>query len=87
MVMRLTTAERVEADGLVSKIHVAANEPLGPKGAHREAMPQEADGTGLRTAADEDDRPDRMGLQVRSPGGGNGRRVGNASIRAAARWR
>ena len=69
MMMRLTTAEGVEADGLVSKIHVAANEPVGPKGVHRKAMTQEADGTSLRTAADEDDRPDWMGLQIRSPGG------------------
>ena len=67
--MWLTTAERLEADGLVSKIHVAANEPVRPKGVDRKAMTQEADGTGLRTAADEDDRPDQMGLQVRPPGG------------------
>ena len=67
LVMRLTTAERMEADGVVSKIHVAANKPVGPKGVHRKAMTEEADGTGLRSAADEDDRPDRMGVQVRPP--------------------
>src|SRR5713101_6409655 len=67
--MRLTTAKRMETDGLSVEIHVAANEPMRPKGVDPEGTAQQADGAGLRTTADEDDRSDRMGLQVRPPGG------------------
>ena len=85
--MRLTTAERMEADGVVSKVHVAANKPVGPKGVHRKAMTEEADGTGLRRAADKMTVPTGWACKSGRQAGGKGRRGGAASIRAAARWR
>src|SRR6266481_4920760 len=67
--MRLTTAKRMETDGLSGEIHVAADESMRPKGVDPEGTAEQADGAGLRTAADEDDRSHRMGLQVGPPGG------------------
>ena len=69
LVMGLPTAKRVEADRLGVEIDTAANEPTRPQGVDREGTAQQADGPRLRTAAEKDDRADRMGLQVRSPGG------------------
>ena len=66
--MRLTPAKRMEADGLGVEIDLAANEAMGPQGVYPERTTQQAHGTGLRTAADENERPDRVRLQIRLPG-------------------
>jgi hypothetical protein len=42
---------------------------MRPESVDLEGTAQQADRTRLATAADEDDHPDRMGLQVRPPGG------------------
>jgi hypothetical protein len=72
----------METDGLSGEVHVAADESMRPKGVDPEGTTEQADGADLRTAADEDDRSRRMGLQVGPPGGC---RAGAASIRAATR--
>jgi len=69
LVMWLATAKGMETDGLSGEIHVAADESMRPKGVDPEGTTEQADGADLRTAADEDDRSRRMGLQVGPPGG------------------
>ena len=68
LVMRLTPAKRMEADGLGVEIDLAANEAMGPKGVYPEGATQQAHGTSLRTVADEDERANRVRLQIRLPG-------------------
>ncbi len=67
--MWLATAKGMETDGLSGEVHVAADESMRPKGVDPEGTTEQADGADLRTAADEDDRSRRMGLQVGPPGG------------------
>jgi len=69
LVMGFTTAKRMEADRLSVEIDIAANKPMRPQGVDRKGTAQQADGPGLRAAADEDDRSDWMGLQIRAPVG------------------
>ena len=69
LVMGLTTAKRLEPDGLGVEIDIVANESMRPNGVDRVGTAQQADGTHLRTAADQDDRADPVGMQVRAPGG------------------
>src|SRR5262245_8711027 len=69
LVMGFTTAKRMEADRLSVELDIAANKPMRPPGVDRKGTAQQADGPGLRAAADEDDRSDRMGLQIRAPVG------------------
>src|SRR4030095_14723405 len=69
LVMWLATAKGMETDGLSGEVHVAADESMRPQGVDPEGTTEQADGADLRTAADEDDRSRRMGLQVGPPGG------------------
>ncbi len=87
LVKRLTTAKRMEADGLGVEIDLAANEAMGPKGVYPERTTRRltVPASVLR----------RMKMSVPTGGAcrsgcqaaGNGRRVGAASIRTAARVR
>src|SRR5262245_61920871 len=67
--LRGATAKRMEADRLSVELDIAANKPMRPPGVDRKGTAQQADGPGLRAAADEDDRSDWMGLQIRAPVG------------------
>ena len=78
LVIRLTSAKRMDADGLGAKIHLAANQAVGPEGIRLEGTTEQAHGAGFRGAPDKDHHAFGPSLQVRLPRGRERTPLGSA---------
>src|SRR5712691_555704 len=90
LVMRLASAQRMEADRLGAEVHLAPDQAVGPEGIRLEGAPEQTHGARLRGAPDEDHHPLGPPLQIRLPGSrkqtprGRGRDAGGGALTVGA---
>ncbi len=72
LMIRFSSAKRIEADGLGAEVHLASDQAVGPEGIRLERATEQAHGAGCRGASEENHDPFGPSLQVRLPRGREG---------------
>ena len=83
----ITAAERMEANGLIAEIDLAADQTVRPQWIDLKGMSKQADRAAFRSAAYEDHHSLGVSLEIGLPKGGKGTALGSSSMRTAARCR